>query len=140
MAMKPYDGGAVAAVVGGIPLVQWAPDNAVQVEYNEDEATLQIGVDGESAYSINRNKSGKFTFRLMQTSPSNDVLMAAVIAFRSKKILIPIGVKDLNGRATFACERAVPGKIPVWSAGAEAGVTEWVFNTDKLIANVGGNG
>lgn len=136
---RAYAPGEVAVVVGGFPLTNFGPDTFVSVEYNEDASTLQVGVDGEAAISFNKNLSGRFTLTLMQTSESNDVLMGIFAAFKASKTLVPVIIKDINGRAVHAAEKAWPVRIPTVNYAKEAGTVEWVFETDKLISFVGGS-
>ena len=51
----------------------------------------------------------------------------------------PLIVKDNSGTSLFQCETAWIQKGPTAELNREAGSREWIFRTDNLNANHGGN-
>lgn len=138
MSARAYSPKEVAVVIGGFPITHFGPDTFIEVERNEDAATLSVGVDGEAALTFNKNLSGKLTLTIMQTSESNDILMGIQTAFENLKTLVPFMVKNLNGRDTHVGSKSWPMKTPKMTYGKNAGTVQWVFETDKLVSFVGG--
>ncbi len=71
---KTYDPQLMSMVVGGLPIVGIADGTFIKAERNEDAFKQYIGTDGEAVRARQLNISGKITFTLKQTSPSNDNL------------------------------------------------------------------
>lgn len=136
---RAYAPHEVLVTVGGLPIVAKSDDEFLVVDYNEDAATLNVGVDGEGSLSFNKNESGRFTIRVMQGSEANDILMGIFVAFKANKVLVPIFVKDLNGRSTYLGSKCWPVKLPQSAFAKQAGLREWVFETESLTVNIGGN-
>lgn len=73
--MKAYSFLNTVVVVNGAPIVGWADgDDVIQIKRRNDAASDKVGADGRMAVAISADKSGEFTFKLMQTSPSNKIL------------------------------------------------------------------
>ncbi len=136
---RAYAPHEVLVTVGGLPITAKGDDEFLTVAFNEDAATLTVGVDGEAALSFNKNESGRFTIRVMQGSEANDILTGIFVAFKANKVLVPIFVKDLNGRSTYLGAKCWPVKLPESAFAKQAGIREWVFETDVLVVNIGGN-
>lgn len=142
MAAKTYDPANVSAIYGTIPITGFAEDAAITVEHDEDDWTLQVGVDGEGTRSKSNNRSATITFALMQSSATNDLLSAE----RELDINTPGGtggkpliVKDNSGTTLFSAETAWIQKAPTAELNREATSREWVLRTDVLQANHGSN-
>jgi len=140
--LRTYDPANVSMFFGAIEMQGFAADAAIAVEHDEDDWTLEIGVDGEGSRSKTSNSSGTITVTLMQTSPVNDLLSAA----RELDRLtpggtggVPILVKDNSGTTLFSCETAWIQKAPSAELSREATGREWVFRTDKIVALHGSN-
>ena len=138
-----YDIGSVVGVFNGIPLGGFGDDTAIEIEYNEDDFTLQMGVDGDGTRSKTNNGSATITITLMQTSETNDLLNAIrQLGINSPSGVLGIGpfmVKDLNGRELHSAEKAWIKRAPNAPFGKEAGPREWVLETASLKSNYGGN-
>jgi len=111
--LRNYDVKQVYVIVGGVALTGFAEDSVVEVAYNEDQATLQIGAQGEGTVSHSNNYSGSFTVHLQQTSPSNAYLSLLAQAFRTGSgFTVPVLVKDGSGTTICSAEKALVPKIP----------------------------
>jgi len=142
MAVKTYDPAHVSMVYGSIAVTGFAEDAAITVEHDEDDWALAVGVDGEGTRSKSSNKSATITAALMQSSATNALLTAE----RNLDINTPGGtggkpliIKDNSGTSLFQCETAWIQKAPTAELNREATSREWVFRTDNLNANHGGN-
>jgi hypothetical protein len=140
MATKTYDAKKVVCIVGGAILSGFSDGDMVSVERNEDTFTLQVGTDGEGTRSKTNNRSGRFTFSLMQTSAANLALTAiAKLDELGNAGAVPILVKDVNGTSAYGASVAWLVKPPAAAFGREADVREWVFETGELEWAEGGN-
>lgn len=129
----------VLATVGGLPVVAFGEDEFITVKQNEEDSTLQMGASGEAAVSISNNKSGRISFKVMQGSESNDIMMAAYIAWHATKVPTAIFVKDLNGRSLHIAEKAWPVKVPDKAYAKKNGEVEWEFESPQIVSFIGGN-
>lgn len=142
MAVKVYDPKSVIISVGTFVLEGFADGTFVTVERNEDSFTLQVGSDGEAVRSKSNNQSGRITAQLLQSSPANDLLSALHATDENSPSgdgIVPVIVKDLNGTSLYTAQHAWIVKGPSAEYGREATAREWVIETNKLIANYGGN-
>lgn len=140
MAAKTYDFGQVTVVFGGVALSGYAEEDPVEVEYDDDSWTLEMGADGEGTRSKSNNLAATIRVRLQQSSDSMDVLQAAHTADRlSNSGSKPLLIKDGSGRSIHAAETAWVQKLPVAPYGKASQQREWVLRTDRLETSLGGN-
>lgn len=140
MAVRTYDPKSYKVTYGTYVLSGFASDTKVMVEFNEAAWSTQIGVDGEDSRTKSNNRSGKITVRLMQTSPSNDILSGLAEQDRMlSDAALPLQVEDINGNTIHLCENAWIEKIPNAEYGINAGPREWVFQTGVLVSFLGHN-
>lgn len=78
--MKAADFASIAIVVAAPPAIPptlitgWSDaDDALMIERREPSVTDKVGVRGDMAVFLGRNRSGKITIKLFQTSPTNRV-------------------------------------------------------------------
>lgn len=118
----------------------FAPGSFVSVVYDVDAFNSLIGVDGEGAWFKNQNLAANVTLSLLQTSDSNDRLSAFHLADRATPngVLLPLIVREANGRTLFTTDKARILKIPdtEWSDGIA--VRAWIIRTTRLVPFVGG--
>lgn len=140
MGTATWDPGQFVVSFRGNILTGFAPGTFLRVERNEDSFSLVVGSDGEAARARSRNRSGKVSVTLMQTSPSNDVLSAALaideLGGDGTGALL---VKDLSGRTIVEAESAWVTKPPGAEFGNEVGSREWTLETGRLDMTIGGN-
>lgn len=140
MAVKTYDPKKVSVSFGGFDLNGFAEGTKVNVEFNEDAWTLQIGVDGEGTRSKSNDRSGRVTVQLMQSSDSNAVLTSIAELDRlSNSGAVPLMIKDGNGDSLHSAETAWIVKSASAEYAIEAGPREWIIETDTLVSFIGGN-
>lgn len=136
-----YDFKQVACILGGQILTGFAEgDDAIKVEYDNEEFGLTVGADGEATRSKSNNRSATVTLKFQKTSPSNDILNGFLQADRlSNGGIQPFACKDNNGREVHAAESMWIQKAPPASHGANAGTMEWVLRTSFMVSTFGGN-
>lgn len=100
-----------------------------------DKSTMVIGADGEGMHSLNADKSGTVTIRLLKTSPQNAKLMALYDAQSLSSSLWGMNVITITNSASgdmTGCRRCAFKKVPDISYAKGAGTVEWVFDAVKI--------
>lgn len=139
MSAKAYDGKDVLVIFGPILIEGYGEgDDVVQIESNTPVASQRIGVGGAAVVSVMHDESGTVRLRLLRTSPTNDLLQAAMEAFRSTKVFLPLLVKDPRGRELHAAQQAYIAERPSSQHGGNASDVEWVIACPKLKSYQGG--
>ena len=137
---RTYDPQKVVVIFAGNIITGFAADSIIEVDFNEDSVTVEVGADGEFARVISRNESAEFKIRLMQTSPSNDVLDAMHAADKATgRGFAPLLVKDESGTAVAGAESAWVKKLPPLKRGKGIETNEWVLGCGKAYAHNCGN-
>lgn len=137
--MKTYDPGQVIVSFAGVVLQGFAPDTFVTVERDEDGWMKTAGADGEVCRTRNRNRMGRVTVTLLQSSQSNDALSAlAILDELSAGGSGPLLIRDLNGTTLVAVQNAWIAKFANAEFGKELGNREWPIDCDKIEMLVGG--
>lgn len=140
MAVTTYDAKKVAVIVGGIPMSGLADGTFVSIERDEDSFTKVVGADGQTSRAKSNNRGGSMSLTLMQSSPSNDVLTAFMLADETANAgVVPIAVVDFSGRTKFASAFGWIKKPPVAEFGKELSEREWVFDLSDVDIFIGGN-
>ena len=106
MGFHQYDPANVKLIFGPVLVEGYAEGSTVNVEYNNDQFTLQVGSDGESSRSKSNNNSARLTVMLMPGAAANIGLGAALTADKA----IGLGVFPL------ALTESVPRTLTVWIA------------------------
>lgn len=110
------------------------------VAYNNDEVAVLSGVDDESTFVDSVDRSATVTITLMQSSDSNDILSAHMVANRTTPggIAFPLNIVEENGRTVYTAAVAKVSKMAdgTWSDGGE--VRTWTIVVPKLVGFVGG--
>lgn len=147
-----YDPRSLAAVItpatvgaSTLTLSGFADDDMIEVERDADAWTKKVSVDGPVTRARQGDLSGKMTFRLMQSSSSNDDLTALAKADEASP---PAGaftilLKDPSGRSVFRASGWIkkPAKVTFKK---DVEMREWVIDCATMdIAGgnyvVGGN-
>jgi len=139
--MKTYDFKQVACIVGKDIITGFAEgDDAISVEFLQEDWQLTVGADGESTRAKSNNQAARVTLKLMQTSDSNDLLNAYYQADKaSNSGLFPFLLKDNNGRELHVAEQMFIEKRPDPTHGQNVNEREWVLLTGLMVSNFGGN-
>lgn len=117
-----------------------AAEEGITVEPVADIDNMDVGADGTPMHSLNANKAGKITVRLLKTSPVNAQL-SAMMAFQR--------VSSANhGQNTISVTNNVSGdaitgqlaafaKQPTVGYGKTGPMLEWEFNVGVLDIGLG---
>ena len=135
LVMGLYSADQVSLTWGPISMTGRGPDTFCKVERNEDSFKLKVGADGETARSRLLNRSGKITVTLLQTSRTNALLEAALLADEASPngvSVFPLMVKDYGGNALWVAPEAWIMKPASHEMAAEVGTREWVFECSNL--------
>lgn len=140
MSTKTYDPSQVLASFLGAQISGFAEGTFIKVERDEAAFTKMTGADGEVARARNKNKGGKVTFTLMQSSASNDILSAAAAADELTGTGIgPLFIKDNLGTTVVVAANAWIEKVATAEFGKELGDREWVIDCASVEMLVGGS-
>lgn len=137
--MRTYDPAKVLpSFLGGI-LTGFADGTFIEAERNEDGFALVVGASGEAARAQSRNRSGRITFTVLSTSPTNDFLSAIAAADE----LLGTGVGEfqmieLGGSTLLHASNAWIMKQPKIERGKEVSNVEWVIECESLEVFAGG--
>lgn len=137
--MAEWDPQKFTISVGANTISYFAKGTFIKASYNEDLYSQEIGADGSSCRIRNANESGRYEITLMKNSPSNDVLAAlALLDRQSGQGVVPVLVKDGNGKAFASSKNTWIVKPADLERGAELGDVTWILETDKLKMVQGG--
>ena len=141
MSVKTYSAGDVQLFVDGNFITGLVASSFIEADMSEDSSALTMGVQGEGARRKTKNKSGKITFKLMQTSLSNDILYEiyrrddlAVNGFH-----VPIMVRDVSGRSVMFAKSCWIVRMPKTTYDEKITDRTWAFETDRLQMEIRGN-
>jgi hypothetical protein len=137
--VRTYDANKVVVVFGANILTGFADGSFLTVERSEDSFTVYVGSSGEVARSRSNNKTGTSTLKLMQTSLSNDILSAYMVADElSGQGIVPFQVKDLQGTTLVLAKESWVLKPADAEFAREAGEREWKIQHAELEVFIGG--
>lgn len=136
--MKTYDPDDVVMIVGGHIVQGYADGTFINAERNSDAFARQGGANGEQARAKSNDKSGLYTFTLMQTSLSNGVLQGFANADElSNAGKVPVLIRDASGSELTTSAVAWVQKNAGRSHGKELEDRTWILETG-VMAFVGG--
>ena len=140
--LKNYRPDQVSVIFGAIIIEGYADGTFVSVEHDEDSFNLHVGTDGVGTRTKNSNNSGTITVTLAQSSASNLLLSQSYIADRATPAgtsVKPLGVADKSGSSLHAAQNAWIQKDPTAEYSNEVTDRVWIFRTDSLNNQHGGN-
>ena len=133
--MKFYDWRKSLTTVNGVPVTNFASgDDVFKAERLADNASHDVGVDGNMVISLSADKSGQITIKLQQTSPMNAYLSKITIGQDFMEGFVPVTVEQadtyrLDGVGTTV---GYVKKHPDYQRGGKASVVEWVFIFEQM--------
>ena len=142
--VKVYNADEVTVVLGPALIESGLADGEfVRVEQESDDTVDVVGVDGEVSVSRTNDKRTDVTIIVMSTSSGNDSLSVLSNLIRTVPGMVggivPLKVKDRNGRALYTAENAWIKKPPDVSYDRQATPREWTVRAAHLIRYDGGN-
>jgi hypothetical protein len=133
-----YDPNLVSVIAGGKILGGWGEGTYIEAERDEDSWMKKTGVDGEVSRAKNKNRGGKVTLTLMQTSPSNDILSAFQQADEQAGTgVFTIVVRDANGATLLSAADAWVKKPPKLVFAKEVQAWQWTIDIGTFAFLVG---
>lgn len=135
-----FDFKKVICLVGGIPMQGFADGVGIEVQLDDDLYQKTAGADGDVSRARRHGLASNAKLTFMQTSPSNDVLMAFAIAdMLNNAGVVPMLIKDLLGTTVIFAPYCWVKKPPAFSAGKELSNREWMLDVANTELFVGGN-
>jgi len=115
-------------------------DDAVEVEYTEDDYEVVAGCDGEITMTSTTRRDVRVRVNLKQTSATNDQLSVIRTADKiSGTGVLPLAIVDGSGRTAVFADSARIVKAPTIGLGKTAKDYTWEFHTGEAIVHIGGN-
>ena len=140
--LREYDPAQIAVSVAGITLKGWADGEMVRIEQDNPAFEDVVGTDGEVTRARTSDWRATATIRLMQSSPSNDLLSALHILDKNTPGGVGVGafsLRDKNGTTLILAEKCWISKGPDGSWDRTPTEREWIVRIAKLVAHYGGN-
>lgn len=129
--------------VGGVLIDGYDSDSQVKVSRDEDAWNEKAGMTREVARMRVHNAMGMIEFTLLQTSASNDYLMALHRKdLATGKGTVSCQAEDVNGTTTVKAINCYVKKMADIERGSEVKSTTWrlrIPNIEGPETNVGGN-
>lgn len=134
--MQVYSFLNLAVLVNGVQLTDWPEgDDSIKAVRRNDSASDKVGADGKMMVSISADRSGEFTFKLQQTSPSNAYLSdlaARMEAGADQFVPIAVRVQDTYRQDVATGTTGYLKKPSDFQRGMAAGEQEWVIVVENM--------
>jgi Protein of unknown function (DUF3277) len=141
--MKTYSFLNTVVLVNGVEIQGWADgDDAISIKPNEDMASHKVGASGDMMVSISADRSGEFTFKLLQTSNSNSYLLSLS---QNQQLggssFYPLAVKfqDVHRQDMADGTSGYLKRLPDLTRGEEGATQEWTIVVERLDLVMGAN-
>lgn len=135
-----YDPARVLLTIGGAIIEGYAPDTFLDIEYNAEDWTLYVGIDGETALGGSSDQSATLTLRLMPGSNGNAHLqdIMAKDRFRTGDRRSPrpstsLSLSDPATKTTYTSTSCRILKAPRQAFSTEANPLEWKLLCPELV-------
>ena len=139
MAIKTLNPLKYRITFGPVILAGFA-DDAVEVEYTEDDFEVTAGCDGDVTMTATTRTDVRVRVNLKQTSDSNDQLSVIRTADKITGAgIFPLTIVDGSGRTAVFADSARIVKAPNIGLGKTAKDYTWEFHTGPAIVHIGGN-
>ncbi len=139
--MKEYSFLNTLLLVNGVEIGGFDEgDDVIVLDRINDSASHKVGADGEMSLSISADRSGTVTFRLMQTSDSNQYLSGLITA-QENGAFIPLFVqfKDTKGDDLGSGTQGYINRPATMTRGAANNSQEWIVTVERLdLLHLGG--
>lgn len=117
-----------------------AAESGITVAMNAAKNTMTIGADGAVMHSLNPDKSGTVSIRLLKTAPGNyqlNQLYATQADTSSSWGTNTITIRDVARGDTITCQNCAFRKHPDQVYAKTGGVNEWVFDAGTVDIQIG---
>ena len=135
---KNYTFKNVNVIFGILELQGYADgDDVVKIVPDADQFAKLVGAKGDVARSQTNDNSCTITIKLLQTSPSNKLLMAAFNLDKATGAAsAPMLINDKESGETYIINNAWIMRHPDINRGQGIGPMEWVFQGDFLASDI----
>lgn len=131
--MKTYGFLHSILIVNTVPISGFDEgDDVVSAARNAPSGGHKIGVDGELTHRISADRSGILTFRLMQSSASNQFL-GGIVAAAENNVFVPVAFTyrdTLTGDLVNGTQGYIPGYAEM-VRGNDPQAQEWTIITER---------
>lgn len=126
MAVTTYNPRKVTCSFGTHMVSGFADDSFISIEADGDGTSYVIGADGAMVRSIDPSNVYKITLTLLQTSQTNDYLMARWEQDHTEGDgTFSVSISDVLGDERFSSAVAWVTKPATWERGKEQSNREW---------------
>lgn len=140
MVLKTYDPAQITVAIGGAIMSGYTDGTFVEIARNDVSWNTVVGADGIVSRAKSNDRSGTLTLTLKQTSPSNDVLSALLIADElTNRGVFPVLVKDLSGTSIFFSAQAYITTYASATYGKDIQDRTWTITLADVDMLVGSN-
>jgi hypothetical protein len=134
--MRAYSFLNTVVLINGVELNGFADgDDAINITRRVDSGSDKVGADGSMMVSLSADKSGEFTFKLLQTSSSNKYL-ASVMALQEggAKTFVPCTVlfQDTYRNDLATGTIGYMKKPADVTRGVQGNIQEWTIVVERL--------
>ena len=139
-AIKTFNIKKLIAVWGPVTFHGYDSDEAISIEFPEDDFDVVAGADGEVTHVAKVRSDVKVTINLAQSSSCNGQLSALRTADKlTGASVFPFTLRDGSGRTVFFAQSARITKAPTVAFGSTAKSRQWVLSTGPAEVFIGGN-
>ncbi|MEG2175272.1 MAG: DUF3277 domain-containing protein [Oscillibacter sp.] len=117
-----FDPEKVTLLVDGATVTGFSDDSKISADRNEDDVTPKTGIQGDTVYALNGNRSGTIKFNLFASSASLARLRR--VAQQRKAVAVTLRNANDDGGFIVACKDCRILKVPGWTGGKETDANE----------------
>lgn len=141
MAEYLYNFKNINVIIGGIRLTGFADgDDSVAIEFSSPAVNDVSGADGDAVASLIHDYRASIIIRLLQGSPSNDVLSTISAAYKVGTVVTtPFLISDAYGRSLHAAPHVYVSTRPQGSYGQNQSNREWTLRALQMVSFMGGS-
>lgn len=142
--MRTYAFSNTIMIIDGVEVTGWSDgDDVIKIARLTDSASHKVGAGGEMMVSLSADRSGTFTCKLQQTSPTNKYLMDKLNLQESGigSLFTPVSVRfqDTFRNDMAAGAQGYIQKKPDTVRGINGNDYEWTVVVERLNEVLGDN-
>jgi len=138
MSQQTYDPNETILNVLGVVVTQLAKGTFIEVAYDTDAYSDEVGANGNVVRIRSADKRGTIKFTTMAESPSNDELTALAAMDRATGAASGSSfARDFRGTSTHFAASSWLKRVPARKYATEATTVEWEVRCASLLHNVG---
>ena len=148
MGVKAADFGSIVVMVEFAPalppheVTEWSDDDdCFMFKRRQPSATDKVGCGGDMVIFRSSDRSGEFTLKFFQTSPTNKYLNTGLELMEAEdaSVFVPISISfiDTNRQDAILGLQGYVKQVPDIARGKDAKVQEWTIVVDKSSVSLG---